>query len=86
MFFPKAGLVGAILAILAILMIVGILSFLATTPEAWVSDLGTERGKEAGRQGYRDFGRVSILLSESGYIGAFHRKNVCILPFGCVFL
>lgn len=41
MFFPKAGLVGAILAIL---MIVGILSFLATTPEAWVSDLGAERG------------------------------------------
>lgn len=39
MFFPKAGLVGAILAIL---MIVGILSFLATTPEAWVSDLGAD--------------------------------------------
>lgn len=38
MFFPKVGLVGAILAII---MTCGTLSFLITTPEVWVPDLGS---------------------------------------------
>lgn len=36
-FFPRIGLAGAILAII---MTLGTLSFLATTPEVWVPDLG----------------------------------------------
>ena len=69
MFFPKAGLVGAILAIL---MTVGTLSFLATTPEAWVPDLGAEHGfpllSGAGRLVVKDIAILAgavILLSES---------------------
>jgi uncharacterized membrane protein YkgB len=37
-FFPKVGLVGATLAII---MTIGTLSFLVTTPEVWVPDLGS---------------------------------------------
>ncbi len=37
-FFPKVGLVGALLAII---MTIGTLSFLVTTPEVWVPDLGS---------------------------------------------
>ena len=37
-FFPKIGLAGAILAII---MTIGTLSFLVTTPEVWVPDLGS---------------------------------------------
>ncbi len=37
-FFPKIGLVGAALAII---MTIGTLSFLVTTPEVWVPDLGS---------------------------------------------
>ena len=37
-FFPKVGLVGALLAIV---MTLGTLSFLVTTPEVWVPDLGS---------------------------------------------
>lgn len=38
MFWPKIGLVGALLAII---MTIGTLSFLVTTPEVWVPDLGS---------------------------------------------
>lgn len=38
MFSPKAGLIGAALAII---MTIGTLSFLVTTPEVWVPDLGS---------------------------------------------
>lgn len=38
MFFPKVGVVGATLAII---MTLGTLSFLVTTPEVWVPDLGS---------------------------------------------
>ena len=38
LFFPKIGLTGAILTII---MTVGTLSFLVTTPEVWVPDLGS---------------------------------------------
>lgn len=37
-FFPKVGLIGATLAII---MTIGTLSFLVTTPECWVPDLGS---------------------------------------------
>lgn len=37
MFFPKIGIVGEVLAII---MTLGTLSFLITTPEVWVPDLG----------------------------------------------
>ena len=37
-FFPKIGLIGSILAII---MTIGTLSFLVTTPEVWVPDLGS---------------------------------------------
>lgn len=37
-FFPKIGLIGALLAIV---MTIGTLSFLVTTPEVWVPDLGS---------------------------------------------
>lgn len=37
-FFPKIGLMGALLAII---MTIGTLSFLITTPEVWVPDLGS---------------------------------------------
>lgn len=55
-FFPKIGLVGAILAIV---MTIGTLSFLITTPEVWVPDLGSgEHGfpllTEAGRLVIKD--------------------------------
>ena len=37
-FWPRIGLVGTILAII---MTIGTLSFLVTTPEVWVMDLGS---------------------------------------------
>lgn len=79
MFFPKAGLVGAILAIL---MTVGTLSFLATTPEVWVPDLGAEHGfpllSGAGRLVIKDIAILAgavILLSESARRLLNEQKN-----------
>lgn len=42
-FFPKIGLIGAVLAVI---MTIGTLSFLVTTPEVWVPDL------ESGEHGF----------------------------------
>ena len=79
MFVPKAGLVGASLAIL---MTVGTLSFLATTPEAWVPDLGAEHGfpllSGAGRLVVKDIAILAgavILLSESARRLLNEQKN-----------
>lgn len=70
MFFPKIGLVGAGLAII---MTLGTLSFLVTTPEVWVPNLGSgEFGfpllSGAGRLVIKDtaiLAGVIVLLSES---------------------
>lgn len=70
MFFPGIGLAGEILAIL---MTLGTLSFLATTPEVWVPDLGSgEHGfpllSGAGRLVVKDTAILAgavILLSDS---------------------
>ncbi|WP_106829212.1 DUF417 family protein [Parabacteroides pacaensis] len=70
MFFPKIGLLGAILAII---MTLGTLSFLVTTPEVWVPDLGSgEFGfpllTGAGRLVIKDTAILAgaiVLLSES---------------------
>ena len=69
-------------AILAILMTVGTLSFLATTPEAWVPDLGAERGfpllSGAGRLVVKDIAILAgavILLSESARRLLNEQKN-----------
>lgn len=69
-FFPKVGLVGALLAIV---MTLGTLSFLVTTPEVWVPDLGSgEHGfpllTGAGRLVIKDTAILAgalVLLSES---------------------
>ena len=69
-FFPRIGLVGEILAII---MTFGTLSFLATTPEVWVPDLGSgEHGfpllSGAGRLVIKDtaiLAGVVVLLSDS---------------------
>lgn len=53
-FFPVIGLIGAILAII---MTVGTLSFLFTTPEVWVPDLG---GREHGFPLLSGAGRLVI--------------------------
>lgn len=70
MFFPKIGLVGTLLAIV---MTLGTLSFLVTTPEVWVPDLGSgEHGfpllSGAGRLVIKDTAILAgaiVLLSES---------------------
>lgn len=70
MFWPKIGVVGAVLAII---MTIGTLSFLVTTPEVWVPDLGSgEHGfpllSGAGRLVIKDTAIIAgaiILLSES---------------------
>lgn len=70
MFFPKIGFAGAALAIV---MTLGTLSFLLTTPEVWVPDLGSgESGfpllSGAGRLVIKDTAILAgavILLSES---------------------
>ncbi|WP_294141445.1 DUF417 family protein [uncultured Sanguibacteroides sp.] len=70
MFFPKIGVIGALLAIV---MTLGTLSFLVTTPEVWVPDLGSgEYGfpllSGAGRLVIKDTAILAgaiILLSES---------------------
>lgn len=70
MFSPKIGVVGAVLAII---MTIGTLSFLVTTPEVWVPDLGSgEHGfpllSGAGRLVIKDTAIIAgaiILLSES---------------------
>lgn len=70
MFFPRIGLAGEILAIL---MTLGTLSFLATTPEVWVPDLGSgEHGfpllSGAGRLVVKDTAILAaavVLLSDS---------------------
>lgn len=70
MFWPKVGLVGAGLAII---MTIGTLSFLVTTPEVWVPDLGSgEHGfpllSGAGRLVIKDTAILSgaiVLLAES---------------------
>lgn len=69
-FFPKIGLIGNLLAII---MTIGTLSFLITTPEVWVPDLGSgEWGfpllSGAGRLVIKDtaiLAGVIILLSDS---------------------
>ena len=69
-FFPKVGLVGALLAIV---MTLRTLSFLVTTPEVWVPDLGSgEHGfpllTGAGRLVIKDTAILAgalVLLSES---------------------
>ena len=69
-FFPKVGLVGALLAIV---MTLGTLSFLVTTPEVWVPDLVSgEHGfpllTGAGRLVIKDTAILAgalVLLSES---------------------
>ena len=69
-FFPKVGLDGALLAIV---MTLGTLSFLVTTPEVWVPDLGSgEHGfpllTGAGRLVIKDTAILAgalVLLSES---------------------
>ncbi|RHJ91671.1 DUF417 family protein [Parabacteroides bouchesdurhonensis] len=70
MFFPKVGFVGEILAII---MTIGTLSFLITTPEVWVPDLGgPEHGfpllSGAGRLVIKDIAILAgafILLSDT---------------------
>ena len=70
LFFPRIGLAGALLAIV---MTVGTLSFLVTTPEAWVPDLGSgEHGfpllSGAGRLVIKDTAILAaavVLLSDS---------------------
>lgn len=70
MFFPKIGIAGALLAII---MTLGTLSFLVTTPEVWVPDLGSgEHGfpllSGAGRLVIKDTAILAgaiVLLSES---------------------
>ena len=70
MFFPKIGIIGALLAIV---MTLGTLSFLVTTPEVWVPDLGSgEYGfpllSGAGRLVVKDTAILAgavVLLSES---------------------
>lgn len=69
-FFPKIGLVGSLLAII---MTMGTLSFLVTTPEVWVPDLGSgEHGfpllSGAGRLVIKDTAILAgaiVLLAES---------------------
>src|SRR5574344_1727379 len=69
-FFPRVGLVGAGLVVI---MTIGTLSFLVTTPECWVPDLGSgEHGfpllTGAGRLVIKDVAIISggvILLSRS---------------------
>lgn len=69
-FFPKIGLAGDILAII---MTIGTLSFLVTTPEVWVPDLGSgESGfpllSGAGRLVVKDIvilASAVVLLSDS---------------------
>ena len=70
LFFPKIGLTGAILTII---MTVGTLSFLVTTPEVWVPDLGSgEHGfpllTGAGRLVIKDTANLAgavVILSDS---------------------
>lgn len=70
MFWPKIGLAGALLATI---MTIGTLSFLVTTPEVWVPDLGSgEHGfpllSGAGRLVIKDTAILAgaiVLLSES---------------------
>ena len=79
-FSPRSGLLGAILAIG---MTIGTLSFLVTTPEAWVPDLGSsEHGfpllSGAGRLVIKDTAILAgavILLSESAQRILKNRKN-----------
>lgn len=79
-FFPKVGLIGAILAII---MTLGTLSFLVTTPEVWVPDLGSgEHGfpllSGAGRLVIKDTAILSgalVVLSESAQRILKNRKK-----------
>ena len=72
LFFPEAGMAGEMLAII---MTLGTLSFLVTTPEVWVPDLGSgEYGfpllSGAGRLVIKDLAILSgvvILLSDSAH-------------------
>ena len=69
-FFPKIGLIGAVLAVI---MTIGTLSFLVTTPEVWVPDLGSgEHGfpllSGAGRLVIKDIAILAgaiVVLSDS---------------------
>lgn len=79
-FAPKVGLVGSLLAII---MTIGTLSFLITTPEVWVPDLGSgEWGfpllSGAGRLVIKDtaiLAGVVILLSDSAQKILKNTKN-----------
>ena len=79
-FAPKIGLIGSLLAIV---MTIGTLSFLITTPEVWVSDLGSgEWGfpllSGAGRLVIKDTAILAgavILLSDSAQTILKHTKN-----------
>lgn len=80
MFFPKIGVIGAGLAII---MTLGTLSFLVTTPEVWVPNLGSgEFGfpllSGAGRLVIKDtaiLAGVIVLLSESAQRILKNRNN-----------
>jgi uncharacterized membrane protein YkgB len=69
-FFPRVGLVGAVLVVI---MTIGTLSFLVTTPECWVPDLGSgEHGfpllSGAGRLVIKDTAIIAgalVLISDS---------------------
>lgn len=69
-FFPRVGLVGAVLVVI---MAIGTLSFLVTTPECWVPDLGSgEHGfpllSGAGRLVIKDTAIIAgalVLISDS---------------------
>ena len=79
-FAPKIGLIGRLLAIV---MTIGTLSFLITTPEVWVPDLGSgEWGfpllSGAGRLVIKDTAILAgavILLSDSAQTILKHTKN-----------
>lgn len=79
-FWPKIGMVGAVLAII---MTVGTLSFLVTTPEVWVPDLGSgEYGfpllSGAGRLVIKDtaiLAGVLVVLSDSAQRILNKQKN-----------
>lgn len=79
-FAPKIGLIGSLLAIV---MTIGTLSFLITTPEVWVPDLGSgEWGfpllSGAGRLVIKDTAILAgavILLSDSAQTILKHTKN-----------
>jgi uncharacterized membrane protein YkgB len=69
-FFPRVGLIGSLLVVI---MTIGTLSFIVTTPECWVPDLGSgEHGfpllTGAGRLVIKDVAIIAgalVLISDS---------------------